>query len=41
MPFVSKKQRRFLKWKKPELYEKWEEKYGSKITPKRKKRKGK
>ena len=41
MPFKSEKQRRYLWSQKPEIAKKWTKKYGSKITPKRKKRKGK
>ena len=39
MPFKSKKQERFLWATDPELARKWEEKYGSKLKKKRKKKK--
>jgi hypothetical protein len=31
MPFKSKKQRNYLRWKKPKVYKKWKRKYGTKI----------
>lgn len=34
-PFVSKKQRNFLKWKKPQIYKRWVKKYGKKIKKKK------
>lgn len=41
MPFVSKKQMRFLFAKQPKLAKKWAKKYGTKPTGKKKgKRKG-
>jgi len=39
MPFRSEKQRRFLWAKHPDIARRWTRKYGSKIVPKRKKRK--
>lgn len=35
MPFKSKKQRNFLKWKHPGVYKKWKKKYGTKIRKRR------
>jgi len=34
MPFKSKKQRKFLFWKKPYLAKKWVRKYGAAPVPK-------
>lgn len=39
MPFVSAKQRRFMYAKHPEIAKRWTAKYGSKIKPKKKKKK--
>ncbi len=38
MPFKSKKQRKFMWAKKPELAKKWTKKYGSKIVSKKRKK---
>lgn len=32
-PFRSIRQREYLKWAHPEIYKKWESKYGDKIVP--------
>lgn len=37
MPFQSKKQKRFMAWKKPKLYKKWKKKYGKRKNAKRRK----
>lgn len=34
MPFVSRKQRDYLKINKPDIYRKWKKKYGTKIKKK-------
>lgn len=39
MPFKSKKQRKYMWAKHPEIAEKWTKKYGSKIKGKKKKSK--
>ena len=37
MPFTSKKQRRYMWARHPEIARRWTEKYGSEIQPKKKK----
>ena len=39
MPFKSEKQRRFLYKNEPAVAKKWTKKYGSKIKPKKRKKK--
>ena len=39
MPFRSEKQRKYLFAKKPAIAKKWTKKYGSKIKPKKRKKK--
>ena len=39
MPFKSKKQRKFMWARHPEIARRWTEKYGSKIQSKKKKKK--
>jgi len=39
MPFRSEKQRRFLWLKHPDIARRWSKKYGSKVVPKKKKKK--
>jgi len=36
MPFRSRKQRSYLKRKKPKIYKGWKRKYGTRIRPKKK-----
>lgn len=36
MPFRSRKQRNYLRWKHPKIYRRWKRKYGTKIRKKRK-----
>lgn len=38
MPFRSEKQRKYLWMHHPEIAKRWDEKYGSKIKPKKKKK---
>ena len=39
MPFRSKKQRIWLAINEPKIYKKWKKKYGTKVVPKKKRRK--
>jgi len=39
MPFKSVKQRKYIYAKHPKIAKRWTEKYGSKIRPKKKKKK--
>ena len=41
MPFRSKEQEEYLRRHKRKLYDKWKEKYGSKVKKKKKKRRKK
>jgi hypothetical protein len=41
MPYRSAKQRRYMHARHPEIAAKWDKKYGGKIKPKAKKKKGK
>ena len=36
MPFKSKKQKSYMKARKPKIYRNWRKKYGNKTTKKRK-----
>lgn len=38
MPFRSVKQRRYLAWKKPTIYQRWKRKHGKRIVPKKRRR---
>ena len=41
MPYRSAKQRRYMHAKHPEIAKKWDKKYGSKIVPKKRKKRKK
>ena len=41
MPFRSAKQRKYLRWAKPEIYNRWKLKYGTEIKKKKKRKKRK